>query len=160
MKKVHLQLTEVDRLHLQGLINKSTISVKVHRRATALLALDAGQSLKAAGVAAAGANYNSVAAWRDTYKEEGLAAALRDRPRPGRPVRIEGTQRAQITALACSTPPAGHARWSLRLLADKSVELGFVEALSHNHARTILKKTCSPRTSRRRGASARSTAAS
>ena len=133
--------------------------MKVHRRATALLALDAGQTLQQAGLAAAKANYNSVAAWRDTYKEEGLAAALRDRPRSGRPVRIEGSQRAQITALACSTPPVGHARWSLRLLADKSVELGFVEALSHNHARTILKKTSSSPTSRRRGASVRSTAA-
>ena len=144
MKKVHLQLCEADRLPLQGLVNKSTLTVKAHRRATALLALDAGQTLQQAGLAAAGANYNSVAAWRDTYKEEGLAAALRDRPRPGRPVRIAGTQCAQITALACSTPPTGHARWSLRLLADKAVELGFVEALSHNHARTILKKRACP----------------
>ena len=87
-------------MHLQSLVNKSTVSVKVHRRATALLALDAGQTLQRAGLAKA--NYNSVAAWRDTYKEEGLAAALRDRPRSGRPVRIEGSQRAQITALACS----------------------------------------------------------
>lgn len=105
MKKVHLQLCEADRSHLQGLVNKSTVSVKVHRRASALLALDAGQSLKQAGLTAGGANYNSVAAWRDTYKEEGLAAALRDRPRPGRPVRIEGTQRAQITALAAAPCP-------------------------------------------------------
>ena len=70
---------------------------------------------------------------------------LQDKPRSGRPVQIDGIQRAQITALACSTPPEGYARWSLRLLADKAVELGFVEHLSHNHTGQILKKTNSNR---------------
>ena len=153
MSKVHLQLSAADRRHLQGLVRQQKVSVKMHRRATALLALDAGASLQAAGRAAASANYNSVAAWRDTYQAEGLAAVLRDRPRPGRPPRIDGTQRAKVTALACSTPPTGHARWSLRRLANKSVELGLVEAISHNHVRTVLKKTRSPHTSRRHGAS-------
>ena len=152
MSKVHLQLSEADRLHLQGLVRQQKVSVKVHRRATALLALDAGASLQAAGQAAAGANYNAVARWRDVYKEQGLAATLCDRPRSGRPPRIDGVQRARVTALACSTPPVGHARWSLRLLAGKSVELGLVEAISHNHVRAVLKKTSSLRTKRRRGA--------
>jgi putative transposase len=159
MVKDHLRLCEADRQHLQTLVKKSTISVKIFKRATALLALDEGQSLQQAG-AAARANYNSVAKWRDRYKAEGLAAALRERPRSGRPPRIDGGQRAKITALACSTPPQGHARWSLRLLASKLVELGYVEALSHNQVGKILKKTRSSRISRKRGASARSTAAS
>src|SRR4051794_23051979 len=51
------------------------------------------------------------------YLAAGFDAALFDRPRSGRPIRIDGAQRARITALACSTPPEGHARWSLRLLA-------------------------------------------
>ena len=138
MGKVHLQLCEADRLHLQGLVRQQKVSVKVHRRATALLALDRGESLQTAGRAAAGANYNAVARWRDVYKAEGLAAVLRDRPRSGRPPRIDGAQRARVTALACSTPPTGHAHWSLRLLAGKSVELGLVEAISHNHVRQVL----------------------
>jgi transposase len=152
MRKNPLQLSTADREHLQALARQHTASVKVHRRAVALLALDRGESVQATAAQAA-TNRNSVAAWRDMYKAEGLAAALRDRPRSGRPPRIDGTQRARVTALACSTPPAGHARWSLRLLADKSVELGLVEAISHNHVRQVLKKTSSPRTSRRRGAS-------
>ena len=61
-------------------------------------------------------------------------------PRPGRPVEMTGKQRAQITAMACSTPPAGHGRWTLRLLADHCVELGYCEHLSHTHVKTILKK--------------------
>ena len=85
----------------------------------------------------------------------GLPAALFDRPRSGRPVEIDGGQRAKITALACSTPPEGRARWTLRLLADKVVELGYCQSLSHTAAHRILKKTNSGRTSRRPGASGR-----
>jgi transposase len=79
------------------------------------------------------------------YREKGLQA-LYDQPRSGRPIQIDGEQRAKITALACSTPPEGHAEWSLRLLADQVVELGFSEQISHTHVRTILKKTNSSRT--------------
>jgi transposase len=75
------------------------------------------------------------------YLSDGLAAALRDKPRSGKPPTIDGTARAKITALACSAAPTGHARWSLRLLADKVVELGFVEDISHTTVRQILKKT-------------------
>jgi putative transposase len=75
------------------------------------------------------------------YFEGGLQAALFDQPRSGRPVEISGSQRAKITALACSQPPEGRARWTLRLLADKAVELGHCYHLSHTAARKILKKT-------------------
>lgn len=74
------------------------------------------------------------------YVTGGFDSALHDRPRSGRPIEIDGKQRAQLTALACSTPPEGRARWTLRLLADKAVELGYCENLSHTTARQILKK--------------------
>jgi transposase len=79
------------------------------------------------------------------YLSAGFDAALFDQPRSGRPIRIDGAQRAKITALACSTPPEGHARWSLRLLADKAVELQYCETISHNAVKEILKKTNSSR---------------
>jgi len=75
------------------------------------------------------------------FLQEGFDAALFDKPRSGKPPRIDGTQRAKLTALACSKAPDGHARWSLRLLADKAIELGFVESISHNAVKEILKKT-------------------
>lgn len=81
------------------------------------------------------------------YLAEGLEAALSDKPRSGRPIEIDGQARAKITALAGSKAPAGHARWSLRLLADKSVELGLVDSISHNAVKEILKKTTSSRIS-------------
>ena len=144
MIKSHLQLNDADRSTLQSLVNKGTLSVKVYKRATALLKLDQGHTLQSVA-ALLNVNYNTVAAWRDLYQTEGLTM-LHDKPRSGRPVQIDGTQRAQITALACSTPPAGHSVWSLRLLAGKAVELGFVEHLSHNHTGQILKKTISSHT--------------
>jgi transposase len=80
------------------------------------------------------------------YERAGFDAALIDKPRSGRPVEINGAQRAKLTALACSTAPTGHARWTLRLLADKAVELGFVDHISHNAGKEVLKKTVSART--------------
>ncbi len=80
------------------------------------------------------------------YRAEGLASALAEKPRSGKPRRISGEARARITALACSAAPEGHARWTLRLLADKAVELGLCDALSHNHVGEILKKTNFDRT--------------
>jgi transposase len=80
------------------------------------------------------------------YLEEGLDAALQDKPRSGKPPRINGEARAKLTALACSSAPDGHARWTLRLLAGRAVKLGFVDSISHNAVRQILKKTPSSRT--------------
>lgn len=80
------------------------------------------------------------------FLAEGIESALAEKPRSGKPVSIPGEARARITALACSDAPAGHARWTLRLLADKAVELGFCDSISHNHVRQILKKTRFART--------------
>lgn len=87
------------------------------------------------------------------YLAEGLNAALHDKPRSGQPCRIDGTARAKITALACSAAPTGHARWTLRLLADKAIELGFCDSISHSTVQEVLKKTGSNRIVRSRGAS-------
>lgn len=75
------------------------------------------------------------------YAEEGLEAAINEKPRPGAPSLFDGKLRAKITALACSTPPEGRSQWSLRLLSDKAVELDLVDSISHEDVRRILKKT-------------------
>lgn len=80
------------------------------------------------------------------FLDGGLESALYDKPRSGRPIEIDGLQRAKVTALACSTPPEGYTRWSLRLLADKAVELDYCDTLSHTEVQNILKKTHSDRT--------------
>lgn len=80
---------------------------------------------------------------RQRYAEGGVKSALKEQPRSGRPPVISGEARAQITALACSTPPEGYGKWTLRLLADRAVELEFIETISHESVGQILKKTLS-----------------
>ena len=80
------------------------------------------------------------------YEKEGLSAALNERPRSGKPSIFSGKQRAKITALACSNAPEGRSQWSLRLLADKAVELKLVDSISHTDVGRILKKTKSNHT--------------
>ena len=82
---------------------------------------------------------------RQRYEQAGVVAALAEAPRSGAPRRFDGPARAALTALACTQAPVGHSRWSLRLLADKAVELCLVETISHETVGQVLKKTsCSP----------------
>lgn len=143
MEKQHIQLSADDRATLQQVLSKGHLQVRQFKRATGLLELDRGKTLQAVAETL-GVNYNTVATWRDHYQQRGLAA-LQDQPRCGRPVVFDGAQRAKITALACSAAPAGHARWDLRLLGDKAVELGYCERISHTQVGKILKKTRSNR---------------
>lgn len=84
--------------------------------------------------------------------ESAQLGCLFDLPPSGRPASISGEERAKITALACSKAPEGHQRWTLRLLADKVVELGICAHLSHVQAGAILKKTSYSPTSNVNGA--------
>lgn len=122
------------------MLAKGKLSAKMFKRAAGLLELDRGKTLQAVAETF-GVSNATVAAWRKNYKARGLQC-LEDAPRSGRPIEIEGVQRAKITALACSEAPAGHARWSLRLLADKVVALGYCKRISYVQVDKILKKTC------------------
>ncbi len=78
---------------------------------------------------------------RRSFVEGGLEGALVRRPLPRRPRMLDGEQEAHLIALACGSPPAGRCRWTLRLLADRLVELGHVDKVSHETIRRTLKKT-------------------
>ncbi len=76
------------------------------------------------------------------FVEQGLDVALDKQPAQRQYVRkMDGDREAHLVALSCSQPPTGHARWSLRLLADRMVELQYVETISHETVRRVLKKT-------------------
>ena len=116
----------------------------VRRPVRALLALSTGMGQQAAGQAA-GLSRQTVSQLRQRYEQAGWQAALAEAPRSGTPPRFDGPQRAAVTALACTPAPTGHSRWTLRLLADKAVELRLVETISHETVGQVLKKTsCSP----------------
>jgi putative transposase len=140
-----LQLTREDRRSLTTLSRSGEGKNRQHTRARILDLLD--REVPPTEIAktlscALGTVYNV----KRRYEHDGLGSALTDKPRSGRPLEIDGAQRAKLTALACSPAPTGHARWTLRVLADKAVELGFVASLSHNAVKGILKKTVSSRT--------------
>jgi len=139
IKKQHVQLTPTDRQYLEGIVSKGQQSAQIYRRALGLLELDRGKTYTAVSQTLQ-VTVPTVSHWAALYAEQGLAM-LKDKHRKGRPIVIDGEQRAQLTALACSEPPEGYARWHLRLLADKAVELGFCEHISHTEVANILKKT-------------------
>lgn len=78
---------------------------------------------------------------RNNYVQGGLERAIYDSNRPGKPKKFTPTDRAKITALACTEPPEGYGKWSLSLLADRLVELKFVDSISKAQVGRILKKT-------------------
>jgi putative transposase len=139
MKKQHVKLTSEDRAHLETVTSKGKLSAKLYNRTLALLELDRGKTFTAVSETL-GVTIQTISGWAKRYQTDGLKA-LDDQPRSGRPVEIDGNERAKITALACSEAPEGYARWSLRLLADKAIELGYCEHISHTEIGQILKKT-------------------
>ena len=139
MKKEHLKLRDADRETLTAMLAKGSLKVKAFKRATALLELDRGKTFKQVAETLS-VDYNTVSKWRISYYRDGIIC-LHDKPRSGRPIVIDGEQRAKVTALACSDAPQGYGRWALRLLAEKVVELGYCNSISHTQVGNILKKT-------------------
>jgi len=138
MKKSHVNLTDDHREKLKDIRSKGTSLARTFKRAVALLELDKGQTYVAS---AAISNLSNISLGKlsKRYAAEGLAC-LYDNPRPGRPIKITAEQRDQITVLACESSPEGSSQWSLRLLADKVVELGYCDSISHSQVGEILKK--------------------
>ncbi len=138
MKKQHITLSKTQQQELERLLAKGKLPARLFKRATAILALNRGDTLEAVATLVHVTN-DTVREWRKRYQADGLAG-LQDHPRSGRPIEIDGLQRAQITALACTQAPSGHSDWSLRLLAAKVVEVGYCEHISHTQVGTILKR--------------------
>ena len=144
-KTAFIQLTDEERRSLKTLFRSGKGNNRQQTRARILDLLDRNVPLPEIAQTLSCA-LRTVYNLKQRYEQEGFDSALTDKPRSGRPAEIDGAQRAKITALACSAAPAGHARWTLRLLADKAAELGLVESISHNAVKAILKKTTSSRT--------------
>lgn len=151
MQKNHITLTDADRAELAALFSKGVLSVRTQKRGYALQFLDQGQTYQSV-CDQLQVSYPTVFGWAASYRASGLSF-LTDKARPGRPVLFSGEDRAKITALACSQPPEGRSHWSLRLLADKVVELELVETISYSEVGLILKKTNFSRTANANGVS-------
>jgi transposase len=139
-----VDLSPAERARLDALLQKGKASARMLRRArTLLLAADGFSDAAIAQVLSIG--HATVERTRQRWVEEGLEAALTERPRPGGERKLDGKQEAFLVALACSEPPEGRAKWTMQLLAERLVTLGLVETLSDETVRRRLKETnCSP----------------
>jgi len=149
-KKYIVTLTDDERTQLLALTKRGTVSARRLTRAHLLLQADAGLSDEAIAQALH-IGTATVERIRKRFVEEGLEAALAERPRPGGQRKLEGKQEAFLIALACSTPPEGRTCWTMQLLAEQLVELRVIEAISDETVRRTLKKTSSSRGRRRPG---------
>lgn len=150
--KYVVRLTDEERSQIDQVIHSGTWAARKLTRARILAKADQGWS---DGEVAEALDTGITTVWRTRrrFVEEGLEGALNERPRLGQRRKLEGKQEAHLIAVACSKAPAGHTRWTLRLLASQVVELGFAESYSYESVRRVLKKTTSSPGRRSSGAS-------
>ena len=144
--KYVIELSEQDKTELLDIVTKGSSPARTILRANILLASDK-QSEKYLTVAEIANVYHTtpttVQTVRTSYCEKGLEATINRKKRetPPVPAKVTGEVEAHVIALACGKPPEGYAKWTLRLLADKTVELGYITSISHVTVSNILKKT-------------------
>jgi len=151
-KKYLVTLTPEERRWLTGLLSAGKRSALTLTRARILLKADqakGGPAWEDADIAdALDCGLRTVERVRQRFVERGLDPALGRKPqdRPSRERKLDGAAEARLIALACSAPPDGRARWTLKLLADRLVQLEVVESVSDETVRRVLKKTSCGRT--------------
>lgn len=145
-KKYVVKLSEAERARLHTLIGSGTAPARLLTHARILLKANQGETgpgwTDAAIAGALEVGAATVARVRQVYVTAGLEAALTPKA-PDREYtrKLDGAQEARLIALACSAPPEGHKRWSLRLLAERVVTLEIADAVSHETVRQVLKQT-------------------
>jgi len=142
MHKEILTLTERERQELQELVRKGENKARVITRARLLLLSDQGwDDQKIADALQIGRA--TVERIRRRAVRESVETAIVDRPRPGSERKLNAKQEAQLVAIACSDPPPGRKRWTIRLLVEEVVKQGVVDSISFETVRRVVKKTMS-----------------
>ena len=146
VKKYEVNLSATERKTLTKMVSSGKMPARTILRANILLAVDSnGKKPMTVQEAALAFNTSTttVQSVRASYAEKGLEATVERKKRitPPVPAKVTGEVEAHIIALACGTPPEGYAKWTLRLLADRTVVLGYVNSISHMQVSRILKKT-------------------
>ncbi len=145
--RYRVTLTKEERKELDAMTHRGKTHARRFIHARALLLCDAGADGPAWNVAdvatALGVTSRAIEHLKKRFVEDGIEAALDRKPRekPPREVVFDGAFEARLITLACSDAPEGHRRWTVRLLADKAVELKFAESVSHMTVQRVLKKT-------------------
>jgi len=135
-----ITLSAADKVQLEQFVNSGQALAREVKHAHVLLKLGSGWS-HAQIAQAFELSQRSIIRIKQPFQQEGLVAALKDKPRSGAPKKIDGDVCAVTVAIACSEAPTGHQRWTLRLIAQRLIELEVVEYISHVSVGDILKKT-------------------
>jgi transposase len=138
-KKYVVDLTAEERSTLEQLVHRGKSSARKLTRARILLQADEGLTDEEIALALT-VSIATVERTRQRFVEANLEA-LNELPRPGGQRKLSGKQEAHLIAIACTPAPSGQPHWTLRLLADKVVELGFAESIARETVRQVLKKT-------------------
>lgn len=137
-----VKLSEHERQYLQKIVKSGKDNARKITRCRILLLADETKGKTDEEISdALGTCLATIFNIRRHYCKGGLERAINEAARSGQPPKFKGKSMAKITAIACSKPPEGRARWSLRLLADRVIELDIVETISHQSVSNILKKT-------------------
>ncbi len=139
--RYHVTLTKEERSLLEAYTSKGKISVTKYKHALALLLCDisSGTTAKTVSEIASTVGESSL---KKRFVEEGLESALERKvaSKPPREIRFDGAFEARLLALACSEAPEGYCRWTVRLLADRAVELNYTDSISKSSVHSVLKK--------------------
>jgi hypothetical protein len=146
MIRYKVTLTENERQQLEAILSKGKHSSLQFRNACILLNCDESDSGKKSANEVISqilhVNAKTVERLRQRFVEEGFEACMDRKPYPEvKDIKTDGEFEAHLVAISCSQAPEGYARWSLRMLADKMVELNYAESISHETVRQVLKKT-------------------
>ena len=143
LRRRKITLTTEERTELERFVTQGRKRAREINRARVLLLAEEGKGDSDIG-RLLGLSRGTVYNVRKKYKAKRhspLVGCLKDAPRSGRPLKFDSRVEAKVTMIACSAPPAGAARWTLHLIADKLVKLDVIDSISHESVRQLLKKT-------------------
>ena len=142
-KRITIKVTEQEEEILKQYVSQGQKNAREINRARILLMASAGVKVKKIKQAL-GVSLTTITNVRKNYKQQEydhILDFIKDKPRSGRPIELDSRVEAKVSMIACSAPPAGRARWTLHLIADKLVKLEEVASISHESVRQLLKKT-------------------
>lgn len=139
-QKYLVSLNSEERNLLKAFVDKGIHGAREIKKAKSLLLLDEGKKDKEIAEIV-DFDPKTISRIRRSFCLNGINKTIKDKQRSGRPYKLDGKAEAKLTAIACSQPPEGYAKWTLRLLADKVVEMELVDSISHVSVGKALKKT-------------------
>lgn len=144
-KRITINLSEPDEQSLKKFVSQGQKNAREINRARILLLANEGLKVKeiAQALDVSPATICNVRHSYNRQEHNDILEVIQDKPRPGRPLKLDSRVAAKVSMIACSEPPVGAARWTLHLIADKLVKLEAVESISHESVRQLLKKTSS-----------------